>query len=46
MQAYRRYLTVSDSKQVVLKDVPFQPGQRVEVLVLVIDEAHHTEHMS
>lgn len=41
MQAYRRYLTVSDSKQVVLDDVPFQPGQRVEVLVLVTDEAHH-----
>ena len=39
MQAYRRYLTVSDSKQVVLNDVPFQPGQRVEVLVLTTSEA-------
>lgn len=39
MQAYRRYLTVSDSKQVVLNDVPFQPGQRVEVLVLTTNEA-------
>lgn len=38
MQAYRRYLTVSDSKQVVLNDVPFQPGQRVEVLVLTTNE--------
>jgi hypothetical protein len=38
MQAYRTYLTVTDSKQVVLTDLPFRPGQRVEVLLLAPDE--------
>ncbi len=37
MKAYRTYLTVTDTKQVVLSDVPFQPGQVVEVLVLAQD---------
>ena len=34
MIAYRRYATVQKSKQIVLSDVPFQPGQQVEVVVL------------
>ncbi len=34
MIAYRQYATVQKSKQIVLSDVPFQPGQRVEVVVL------------
>ncbi len=38
MQAYRTYLTISDSRQVVLADLPFRPGQRVEVLLLASDE--------
>lgn len=29
----------NQSKQVILNDVPFQPGQRVEVLVLVTNES-------
>jgi hypothetical protein len=37
MKAYRTYLTVTDTKQVGLSDVPFQPGQVVEVLVLAQD---------
>jgi hypothetical protein len=37
MKAYRTYLTVTDAKQVVLSDLPFQPGQVVEVLVLAQD---------
>jgi hypothetical protein len=40
MKAYRTYLTVTDAKQVVLSDVPFQPGQVVEVLVLAQDDDH------
>lgn len=38
MKAYRTYLTVTDARQVVLSDVPFQPGQVVEVLVLAQDD--------
>ena len=34
MEAYRTYLTITDPQQVVLKNVPFRPGQRVEVLLL------------
>lgn len=37
MKAYRAYMTVTDARQVVLSDVPFQPGQIVEVLVLAQD---------
>jgi hypothetical protein len=38
MFAYRRYATVQKSKQIVLADLPFQPGQRVEVVVIAEDE--------
>jgi hypothetical protein len=34
MKAYRTTLTVEDSKQVVLRDLPFDSGQRVEILVV------------
>ena len=45
MKAYRTYLTVTDTKQVVLSDVPFLPGQVVEVLVLAQDaDRTHTLH--
>jgi len=38
MKAYRTYLIVEDPKRVVLTDVPFSVGQRVEVL-MVQDES-------
>ena len=34
MEAYRTFVTVVDPHQIVLEDVPFQPGQRVEILVM------------
>ncbi len=34
MIAYRQSATVQKSKQIILSDVPFQPGQQVEVVVL------------
>ena len=34
MKVYRTYLTMTEAKQIVLDDLPFEPGQRVEVLVL------------
>ncbi len=33
MRAYRTHVVIKDPKQVVLADVPFQPGERVEVLL-------------
>jgi hypothetical protein len=38
MIAYRKYATVQKSKQIVLSDLPFQPGQRVEVVVIAEGE--------
>ena len=37
MNAYKRYITIEDPNQVVLSDLPFQPGQRVEVIILAED---------
>ncbi|HEO64468.1 MAG TPA: hypothetical protein ENI73_01225 [Spirochaetes bacterium] len=41
MIAYKTYLTVEDPKQIILSDVPFQPGQRVEVVLLAAEKDHH-----
>ena len=41
MKAYRTYITVTDPKQVVLTDIPFRPGDRVEVLLIAQSE-HET----
>jgi hypothetical protein len=38
MLAYRQYATVQKSKQIILSDVPFLPGQRVEVVVIAEDQ--------
>ncbi len=35
MFAYKKYVTIEDPSKVVLSDLPFQPGQRVEVIILV-----------
>lgn len=37
MLAYKTYITIEDPKRVVLSDLPFRPGQRVEV-VLIAEE--------
>jgi hypothetical protein len=38
MKAYRTYVTITDQKQLILPDLPFQPGQVVEVLLLAQDD--------
>lgn len=38
MTAYKTYVTIQDSQQFVLADLPFQPGQKVEISIKVIDE--------
>lgn len=37
MNAYKKYITIEDPNHVVLSDLPFQPGQRVEVIILAED---------
>ena len=39
MNAYKKYITIEDPNRVVLSDLPFKPGQRVEVIILVEDSA-------
>lgn len=38
MEAYKKYLTIEDPKQVILSDLPFSPGQRVEVILIAENE--------
>ncbi|MEH2413250.1 hypothetical protein [Nostoc sp.] len=37
MNAYKTYITIADPKQLVLFDLPFKAGQRVEVIILTED---------
>jgi len=37
MNAYKKYITIEDPNCVVLSDLPFKPGQRVEVIILSED---------
>jgi hypothetical protein len=37
MNAYKKYITVEDPNHVVLSGLPFQPGQRVEIIILSDD---------
>lgn len=34
MKAYRTYLIIEDPKQVILSDLPFRVGEKVEVVIL------------
>ncbi len=38
MIAHREYITVQESRQIVLSNVPFQPGQRVKVVLIAEEE--------
>ena len=38
MNAYKTYLNIENSEQLVLSNLPFKPGQRVEVIVLPVNE--------
>ncbi len=38
MLAYKKYVTIKDPKNLVLKGLPFRAGQRVEVVMIVEDE--------
>ena len=37
MNAYKKYITITDPRQVILSDLPFQAGQRVEIIILAED---------
>ena len=39
MRAYRKYLTIDDPKQVTLSDLPFAPGECVEVVMIATESS-------
>lgn len=41
MNAYKKYVTIDNPEQLVLSDLPFAPGQRVEVIILA-EEGNET----
>ncbi|MGI0479584.1 hypothetical protein ACN4EE_02215 [Geminocystis sp. CENA526] len=42
MNAYKQYLTISTSKELILSNLPFNAGQKVEVIILP-DEDEESE---
>ncbi|GEM_PF-6218356 len=34
MNAYKQYLVINESKQLLLSNLPFIPGQKVEVIII------------
>lgn len=38
MIAYKRIVTIQNPRKLVLNDLPFQPGQRVEVVLLAEEQ--------
>ncbi|MDJ1176617.1 hypothetical protein [Roseofilum capinflatum] len=38
MNAYKKYVTIDNPEQLVLSDLPFAPGQRVEVIILAEED--------
>jgi hypothetical protein len=37
MNAYKKHITIEDPNHLVLSDLPFKPGQRVEIIILSDD---------
>ncbi|MEH2455218.1 hypothetical protein [Nostoc sp.] len=37
MNAYKKYITITDPSQLILSDLPFAVGQRVEIIILAED---------
>lgn len=44
MKTYRRHLTIQDPNRIVLSNLPFPPGQQVEVLLIANDDARTTSY--
>ncbi len=45
MKAYKTYTTVSDSKQLILSNVPFRVGEKVEIVVLTTEGGEGAERV-
>jgi flagellar biosynthesis/type III secretory pathway chaperone len=38
MTSYKTYLIVDESNQIIVSNLPFKPGQKVQVRIEVVDE--------
>ncbi len=45
MKAYKTYSTITDAKQVILSDVPFNVGEKVEIVVLAAENGSREERV-
>ncbi|HYH86629.1 MAG TPA: hypothetical protein VEX60_14345 [Pyrinomonadaceae bacterium] len=45
MKTYKTYSTITDSKQVILSDVPFRVGEKVEIVVRGAEDSDRTERV-
>lgn len=45
MKAYRTYLTITDAKQIILSDMPFRVGEKVEIVVLAAEDNNRAERV-
>lgn len=45
MKAYRTYLTIIDPKRIVLSNMPFRAGEKVEIVVLAAEDNNRAERV-
>jgi predicted DNA-binding antitoxin AbrB/MazE fold protein len=45
MNAYKKYLTIDNSQQLTLSNLPFKPGQKVEVIIIQEDNESTEERL-
>ncbi|MDQ3254749.1 MAG: hypothetical protein M3R15_12705 [Acidobacteriota bacterium] len=45
MKAYRTYLTITDQKQIVLSNIPFRVGEKVEIVVLAAEDNNRADRV-
>ena len=45
MKAYKTYSIITDSKQVILSDVPFRVGEKVEIIVRGAEEDNRKQRV-
>ncbi len=45
MKAYRTYLTITDAKQIVISNMPFRVGEKVEIVVLAAEDNSRAERV-
>ncbi len=45
MNAYKQYLTINDSQQLILSNLPFSVGQKVEVIIIAEDTSSQEKRL-